>query len=42
MYKFANMKSYRDLIVWQKSIDLVTLIYKLTDSLIKKINLSIK
>ena len=23
------MKSYRDLIVWQKSIDLVTLIYKL-------------
>lgn len=24
------MKSYRDLIVWQKSMDLVTLIYKLT------------
>ncbi|RED44931.1 four helix bundle protein [Seonamhaeicola aphaedonensis] len=23
------MKSYRDLIVWQKSIDLVTLVYKL-------------
>jgi len=25
------MKSYRDLIVWQKAIDLVTLIYKLVD-----------
>ena len=31
MYKFADMKSYRDLIVWQKAIDLVTLIYKLVD-----------
>lgn len=25
------MKSYRDLIVWQKSVDLVTLVYKLLD-----------
>lgn len=24
------MKSYRDLIVWQKSVDLVTLVYLLT------------
>ena len=24
------MKSYRDLIVWQKSMDLVTLVYKMT------------
>lgn len=30
------MNSYRDLIVWQKSIDLVTLIYKMTVSFPKE------
>ena len=25
------MKSYRDLIVWQKSVEMVTLVYKLTE-----------
>ena len=30
------MNSYRDLIVWQKSIELVTLIYKLVDSFPKE------
>ena len=29
-YKFINMNSYRDLIVWQKSMNLVTLLYQLT------------
>ncbi len=30
------MNSYRDLIVWQKSIDLVTLVYKMTSSFPKE------
>jgi len=32
----ANIRSYRDLIVWQKSIDLVEEIYKMTKSFPKE------
>ena len=31
-----NVKSYKDLVVWQKSILLVTKVYKLTDNLPKE------